>query len=421
MRVEPREPPIGKRVLLIIPNLDFGGAQRTFSNLSLELEKDHSVYVAVFNTHNGVAFAHGGQLIDLDVPGASTIIGKLYLFMKRVRRLRAIKLRSQIDVAISFLEGADYVNLLSKGKEAAIISVRGSKVHDAEISGALGWLRHRILMPVLYQRADQIVTVSEGIKEELVQYYGQRAEKIRTIYNFYDLAKIAHLKSVALPEAFNSIFRHPVIITSGRLHVQKNITGLLEVFASLPQRETHKLVVLGDGELREALVQRADELGLSSWASWEDGPLDDSCQVFFLGYQENPFRFIGRAVLYACSSSWEGFPNSLAEAMACEVPVVSTDCPTGPRELLGAGPKRTNGQIRDAEITSCGYLMPLLDAHPNSNAVQVWAAGMQPLLQDSCERERVTKNAALRIKRFCREHVFRQWEQVVTDSGPPVS
>jgi glycosyltransferase involved in cell wall biosynthesis len=403
---------VRKHILMIIPNLDFGGAQRSFSNLSIELSKKHRLYVAVFNTHHKFTINHGGHLIDLNVPGANTVAGKLYYFFARIWRLRAIKRKYSIDVALSFLEGADYVNVLSKRKECTIISVRGSKLHDAEIKGGLGWLRHHVLMPAIYRKADHIITVSEGIKQELIQHYGQRPGSITTIYNFYDAEAIAQLKMAALPPVFEPIFRHPVIITSGRLHVQKNIAGLLDVFASIPQRYTHKLVVLGDGELRETLLQRADLLGLRSWASWQHEALDESRQVFFAGYQDNPFPFISRATLYICTSSWEGFPNSLAEAMVCGVPVVSTDCPTGPRELL-AGMEASNTRIQDTEIASCGYLMPLLNEHPNTDAVRVWAAGIQPLLNNANERERLIGNAALRMRELSRENVFKKWEQIL--------
>src|SRR3954452_22512060 len=87
-----------KRILMIIPNLDFGGAQRAFSNLSIELAQKHQVYVTAFNTHGGVAFAHGGQLIDLEVPGGITVAHKIYFFLKRISRLRLIKRNYNIEI-----------------------------------------------------------------------------------------------------------------------------------------------------------------------------------------------------------------------------------------------------------------------------------------------------------------------------------
>src|SRR5215211_6900066 len=96
------------RILMLIPNLDCGGAQRAFSNLSVELAQKHRVYVATFNAQSGVAFAHGGQLIDLEVPGGRSTLQKIVFFLRRITRVRAVKRMYNIDISISFLEGADY-------------------------------------------------------------------------------------------------------------------------------------------------------------------------------------------------------------------------------------------------------------------------------------------------------------------------
>src|SRR6187549_4201625 len=119
-----------KKILLIIPELTMGGAQRSISKLSIEFARHHTVWLVIFNKVDGLAYAHGGELVSLDVVPSGGIPNKIKSFIQRVRRLRKLKKDLGIDVSISFLEGADYINILSKANDKIILSIRGSKRHD---------------------------------------------------------------------------------------------------------------------------------------------------------------------------------------------------------------------------------------------------------------------------------------------------
>ncbi|HEX8349550.1 MAG TPA: glycosyltransferase [Hymenobacter sp.] len=405
------------RLLLLIPNLGMGGAQRVFHDHSVELAKQYAVTEAVFNEEGGNIYPSGNELISLDVVGGGSPLDKIRNFGRRITRLRQLKQQLSTDVCISHLEGADYVNLLSKGPEKVILCIHGSKIHDGNIRGIVGWLRKKVLMPGLYNRADRIVTVSRDINPELVNGFGVKPEKLVTINNFFEVAQIAAKAQEPLTAAEQAVYdAAPVLITSGRLSLQKNQAPLLNVFAALLKRQAAKLVFVGDGELRTELVGHARNLGLRVYESWNQLPLTPDYDVYFMGMQSNPFKYIRPSTLFVFPSAWEGFPMALGEAMACGVPVVTTDCPTGPREILAPSIRTPELPIRAAELASYGVLMPMLNQPGSLSAdLQVWTDTLQQLLSDEAERSRLGKLASQRMQDFTREKIFRQWVAVVDD------
>ena len=123
---------------------------------------------------------------------------------------------------VSHLEGADYVNLLSKGPEKVVLCIHGSKLHDGNITGLVGWLRKKVLIPGLYNRADKIVTVSRDINPELIEGFGVKPDKLVTINNFFEVAQIEEKSRELLTAQEQAVYDSaPVLVTSGRLTIQK--------------------------------------------------------------------------------------------------------------------------------------------------------------------------------------------------------
>lgn len=176
---------------------------------------------------------------------------------------------------------------------------------------------------LFYPHADGIIGVSQGVSDDLHQLIGGDSTRFHTVYNPVlpkDLESRAR-EPVAHPWLGGET---PVVIGAGRLTRQKDFATLLRAFALVLQQRPARLLLLGDGPERGRLEALAAELGIS-----ED--------VDFYGFVANPFPFIARSDLFVLSSAWEGFGNVLVEAMALGVPVVSTDCPSGPREILRDG------------------------------------------------------------------------------------
>jgi len=404
-----------QNILLLIPNLNPGGAQRVFHDHSLALSEQYTVLECVFNTDDGIAYPTNNTLINLKVPAGKNIILKLYYFFVRCIRLKRVKKNHQITICISHLEGADYVNILSKGTEKVVLCIHGSKIHDLNIAGAIGMVRKKLLMPYLYNRADKIVTVSKDISTELIKNFGVLPGKIQTINNFFNIESIQQKACYPLPSIYQKLFAdNLVIITSGRLSAQKNQAPLLSVFSKLLPQQASKLVILGDGELRHNLVLYSKQLGLKTYTIWDNVSDFDSFafDVYFLGYQENPFKYLKQATLFAFPSAWEGFPMALCEAMICGVPVITTDCPTGPREIL-APDSSSERELTKEEFTEYGVLMPLLNQQRNAKPTDLWSKTIQVLLSDTKLLSFYKARGLQRMLDFTPEKIMKQWINII--------
>jgi glycosyltransferase involved in cell wall biosynthesis len=178
------------------------------------------------------------------------------------------------------------------------------------------WLARR-----LYGWADAAIGVSRGISEDLAQHTAIPKARIITIYNPTFTAESLHKAASPLEHPWLTPDSPPVILGAGRLTTQKDFPTLLRAFARIRKRCPARLVILGEGKSRPALIDLATDLGIVQ-------------EMMLPGFVDNPFAWMSRSAVFVLSSVWEGFPGVLIEAMACGCPVVSTDCPSGPAEIL---------------------------------------------------------------------------------------
>jgi glycosyltransferase involved in cell wall biosynthesis len=202
--------------------------------------------------------------------------------------------------------------------EHIALSIQAEKVE--QVSSRLAPAASRLLYP----RADAIVAVSRGVAEDLAEVIGLSPERIETIYNPVIVPELLEKSKAPLDHPWFAPGEPPIILGTGRLVEQKDFPTLLRAFERVRRQISCRLMILGRGREEKNLRQLIAALHL------ED-------EVALIGFVDNPFAYMARASVFVLSSAWEGFGNVLVEAMAVGTPVVSTDCESGPAEILDGG------------------------------------------------------------------------------------
>ncbi|BAU50347.1 glycosyl transferase [Sulfurifustis variabilis] len=179
-------------------------------------------------------------------------------------------------------------------------------------------------MRLFYPGADLIVAVSQGVADDIVHLAQLAPDRVRVVPNPVWTPRLERLAREAPAHPWFSEPSVPLVLSAGRLTRQKDFPTLIRAFAQVRAERPCRLMILGDGGQRDDLLALAKQLGVA-----ED--------VALPGFQANPYAYVAHASLFVLSSVWEGSPNVLTEALALGIPVVSTDCPSGPREILAGG------------------------------------------------------------------------------------
>jgi len=365
-----------KKVLLIASELGKGGAERSISLLSHYLSNHFDVTLCVMTEKlDELYYKTCENVIFIDPPMTAHFIGRIQAWMYKIKAVRALKQQIKPDVVISFLEGPDYVNILSREGEKIILSIRGSKKFDQEISGVKGWVRKKLVIPYLYKKADCIVPVTEALAEEMNKFFKLPMARLKVINNFYEVDAIVEQSNESLTHEESQIYQQRVFVHSGRLHVAKDQKSMILAFSKIKQRNAARLLILGEGPLKDELMQVAHTSGLQI-CDWENQAYVDA-DIYFMGFQNNPFKFYKHSDLFILTSLWEGFPNALTEALFCDIPVMSSDCSTGPREILSTKPYKA--VISYPDYAKYGILMPLL---ASSKEIDLWAEQLQKFINN---------------------------------------
>ena len=231
--------------------------------------------------------------------------------------------------------------------------VRASLLRKKGLKGLKGRFRLASVKK-RYPEADFIVGVSQGILDDLLSLIPYPRERTRVIYNPIDVFEIQKRAQEPVDHPWLKEKSCPVILGAGRLSPQKDFATLIKAVARLRKRRPVRLIILGEGKQRRRLEALAVELGIKE-------------AVDLPGFSPNPWAYMARADLFVLSSRWEGLPGVLLEALACGCPVVSTDCPSGPREILDHG--RLGPLVPVGDVAALARAMEQVLENPPAPAV----------------------------------------------------
>ncbi|MFB2879957.1 glycosyltransferase [Floridanema aerugineum] len=305
-----------------LPNLDGGGAERAMLHLATGTAKRG------IKTDLILAQAEGEYLekIPPEVRLINLNSRSPVIFWKTLNLRRYLQLEQPTFLlsALDILSAATWAKRLSVTPTKIIMCVQTNLSQQfRNDSGIMSKIRP-YLVKQWYPLADGIIAASQGVAEDVSQISGVPVNNIDVIYNPVVMPELFEKAKEPIDHPWFASGEPPVILGVGRLVPQKDFPTLIKAFAIVKQQISAKLMILGEGEKRLQLEALVRELGLEN-------------DVDMPGFKDNPYTYMAKAKLFVLSSAWEGFGNVVAEAMAVGTPVVSTDCPSGPAEILENG------------------------------------------------------------------------------------
>jgi glycosyltransferase involved in cell wall biosynthesis len=336
------------KLMLMTPNLYGGGAEKVFMNLLKHFDRER--IEPVFMTANLTGpytklLPTDIEVIDLGVTRARYIIPKL---------LNTIN-NTKPDVILSTLEQLNLSLLLARPliRRKTKVVIREANLPSKIINSYSSYRKkiYQLMYRRLYPQADQIIAQSELMRNEILTFTGVHGSRVTTINNPIDIKTIAQLSSE--PSPFTSRTGKN-IVSVGRLEYQKGYDILIQAFKQMSlQYPNSNLYLLGEGSQQAELAQLASSLNIAE-------------HVHFVGFTENPYPYMKHADLFVLSSRFEGFPNVLLEALACNAKIVAADCDSGPGDILSSSEYGLLVPVENAAALADGMVRGLSEPHIGS-------------------------------------------------------
>jgi glycosyltransferase involved in cell wall biosynthesis len=309
------------KIAFFMPSFAGGGAERVALTLA-------AAFSSLGHQVDFVVTSFEGDLISSVPPSCKIIDLHAHRMMTSIPGLGKYLRENRPDGLIAVPDMANLIAIW--GKMLAGSPVRlliGNHIQLSMLVKTSPKLQEKLypyLLKLFNRFADSIVAVSRGAAEDFRRVTGIPADRISVIYNPFPVQQILKSSRQEVKHSWFAQGEPPVILAVGRLSIQKDYPTLLKAFALVRKRRAARLIFLGQGEQYQRLNTLARQLGIAM-------------DTAFLGFVSNPFAYMARSSVFVLSSTFEGFGNVLVEAMACGTQVVSTDCSSGPREILDNG------------------------------------------------------------------------------------
>lgn len=378
-----------KNILILVSRLNTGGAERVAANLANNLGKVYNnVMILTYNPSNDSDYKCDAPRLEINNKN-----------ILRIKEIRTIKEKYNITHCISFCTTANYLNVASNNGEKKIISIRNYEKNKN--------VKREIEAKIAAKYADKVVSVAEQINEQQIFDYKVDKNKAVVINNFCEIDKIQKASNCENMTNDEKAFfeKYKIIISMGRLTYQKGqwymIRAFKQVIKEIPEV---RLVILGEGEEKEKLQNLIEQLNMQEY-------------IKLYGFRKNPYQYLKHAKLFIMTSLYEGMSNAILEAMCCGLPIVSSDCLTGVKDILAPNMDKSE-QINKYKLCEYGVLVPVGDGNYYTNEELTkmeneLKSGIIKIMNDNELYQHYKEMSKVRIKDFEKEKIMEQWINLV--------
>jgi glycosyltransferase involved in cell wall biosynthesis len=344
------------KIAVFLPSLGGGGVQRIVVNLLRGFSKRGMNVDLVLAKAEGPYLTEvpsSVKIVDLGANRVLTSLPALVQYLRKERPATMLTAMEHVNIV------AIWAALLSRVKVRVIISIHVavSAVLDASTPRGWFWIT---LMKMFYPLANLTVVVSQAAKEDYINTTKLEADDVKVIYNPVITPGLFEKAKIPLHHPWFEAGQPPVILGAGRLTKQKDFSTLIRAFAQVHRQKNARLIIIGEGEERVKLEKLVADLGIEE-------------HVQLPGFVDNPFAYMARASVFVLSSAYEGLPTVLIEALAVGTSVVSTDCPSGPREILNNGQYGELVPVGDEAAMAQGIVGCITESKPSSKTPLAWS------------------------------------------------
>lgn len=377
-------------IAILVPSLGGGGAERVASLIgNYYYDKGHKVYFFLGNYGLRKRYNVKGEIIHCDINFSVKDNDVIDLF-RSVKKIRKLKKKYKIDVAISFMEEFNFINVLSRRKEIVIIRVCQILSDFPDIMKSIFLNRH--VLGFLYNKADKVIVMSDYAINDMHKNFGVKLCKMRKIPN----PVLCNIQS-SNSEVWQ--YGNKTVICVSRFDDEKQQNVAIKAFTLVAKKDKEaQMILLGEGKKRKKIQKMIDKSGVGN-------------RIHLLGFQKDVYFFLKHSRVFLMTSRTEGFPNAMLEAMSVGVPVISVASTGGVPEIIG-------DVCENERYCRYGILMPYIndnnyDVKNISKEESELADELLNFINNDRLIERYKCQSLKRAKRYHIENVMEQWDKLI--------